>query len=123
MLNQPYCIPITDCSRVCPQGGSLEDDCSYCLCGGDQISGIVRDRDSGLTLANVNIYTVHKQWTPSAVSRGDGTFTIYATCEEDLKLTARKDGYMSKDPEYPLDPFVSPTVILMIKLGAYKDRS
>ena len=83
----------------------------------------MRDRDSGLTLANVNIYTVYKQWTPSAVSRGDGTFTIYATCKEDLKLTARKDGYMSESLEYPLDPSVSPTVIVMIKLGEYTDRS
>ena len=83
----------------------------------------MRDRDSGLTLANVNIYTVYKQWTPSAVSRGDGTFTIDFVCVEDLKLTARKDGYMSEAAEYSLDPFVSPTVIVMIKLGAYKDRS
>ena len=73
---------------------------------------------SYLTLANVDIYTVGRQWSPITVSGSDGKFTISGVCLGDLILTARKEGYQSKEPEYP---FSNGGIILMLKLGTYED--
>ena len=73
---------------------------------------------SFLTLANVGIYTVGRQWSPITVSGSDGKFTISGFCLGDLVLTARKEGYQSREPEYP---FSNRGIIVMLKLGAYED--
>ena len=80
------------------------------------------EKGSSLWLANVDIYTVGRQWSPTAVSGSDGKFTISGLCVWDLRLTARKDGYTIDEPEYLFDPGSS-GIIVMIKLGAYRDGS
>ena len=111
-------ILIADCSRSCPPGGSLSSDCSQCLCAGDSVSGKVTDRQTSLALANVNIYTVGREWSPSAVSGSDGKFTISGVCVDGLKLTARKDGYESASREYSVSAGSSVSVV-MYTLGEY----
>ena len=111
-------ILIADCSRSCPPEGSLNDDCFQCLCAGDSVSGKVTDRQTSLALANVNIYTVGREWTPSAVSGSDGRFTISGVCVDGLKLTARKDGYESVSREYSVRAGSSVSVV-MYTLGEY----
>ena len=113
-----YCTLIADCSRSCPSGGTLDAECSQCLCPSDSVAGRVREKHSSLPLANVDIYTVGREWSPTAVSGSDGRFTISGICVWDLKLTARKDGYMIDEPEYLFNPG-SNGIIVMLKLGAY----
>ena len=117
-----YCVLIADCSRPCPAGGTLNAECSQCLCPSDSVDGRVYEKGSSLSLANVDIYTVGRQWSPTAVSGSDGKFTISGLCVWDLRLTARKDGYKIDEPEYLFDPG-SNGIIVMIKLGAYRDGS
>ena len=74
------------------------------------------DRDSSLSLANVNIYTVGREWIASAVSGSDGRFTISGVCVAGLKLTARKGGYESVLQEYSVTSGSSVNVVMM-KLG------
>ena len=84
------------CPRTCPQGGVSVADCSQCLCAGDSVSGKVTDRQTSLALANVNIYTVGRQWSPSAVSGSDGRFTISGVCVDGLKLTQFHGAYLRR---------------------------
>ena len=111
-------ILIADCSRRCPSGGNLNRDCSQCLCADDSVSGKVTHRQSSLALANVNIYIVGREWSPSAVSGSDGRFTISGVCVDGLKLTARKDGYESSSREYSVSAGSSVSVV-MHTLGEY----
>ena len=79
------------------------------------------DRDASLSLANVNIYTVGREWIASAVSGSDGRFTISGVCVDGLKLTARKGGYESVLLEYIVTSGSSVNVV-MLKLGTSKEN-
>ena len=92
------------------------------MCSGDSIDGRVTDRDSSLSLANVNIYTVGREWIASAVSGSDGRFTISGVCVDGLKLTARKGGYESVLQEYIVTSGSSVNVV-MFKLGRSVETS
>ena len=113
---------IADCTRSCPTGGALNADCSQCMCSGDSIDGRVTDRDSSLSLANVNIYTVGREWIASAVSGSDGRFTISGVCVDGLKLTAKKGGYESVLQEYIVISGSSVNMV-MFKLGRSVETS
>ena len=91
------------------------------MCSGDSVDGRVTDRDSSLSLANVNIYTVGREWIASAVSGSDGRFTISGVCVAGLKLKARKGGYESVLLEYIVTSGSSVNVV-MLKLGTSKEN-
>ena len=102
----------------------MNADCSQCLCDGESVfGGVVIMMDGGVSypMANVDIFTVGREWTPSAVSGNSGKFTIPGVCVADLKLKARKDGYVSRALEYNVSPRGGARVV-MRKLGAFKDN-
>ena len=111
-------VPTADCSRTCPPGGHLDSDCSVCQCDGDVIEGRVTDRRTSLPMADVNIFTVGREWSAAAVSGRDGRFTLSGVCVSGLRLTARKDGYESEIQEYVVIAGSSVNVV-MYKLGEY----
>ena len=76
------------------------------------------DRDTALGLADVNIYTVGREWSPAAVTGSDGRFSITNVCATGLRLTARRAGYESALDEYSVQ-IGSSVSIVMYKLGEY----
>ncbi|KAK2176612.1 hypothetical protein NP493_652g03024 [Ridgeia piscesae] len=111
-------FPTADCSRTCPPGGHLDSDCSVCQCGSDVIEGRVTDRQTSLPLADVNIFTVGREWSAATVSGRDGRFTLSGVCVSGPRLTARKDGYESASQEYVVIAGSSVSVVIY-KLGEY----
>jgi len=82
------------------------------------VEGRVIDRATDLGLADVNIYTVGREWSPAAVTGSDGRFSITDVCSTGLRLTARKGGYESALNEYGVQTGSS-VVIVMYTLGEY----
>ncbi|KAI0223002.1 hypothetical protein LSAT2_025748 [Lamellibrachia satsuma] len=63
-------------------------------------------------LADVNIYTVGREWAATVASGRDGRFIITGVCLLGLKLTARKDGYESALQEYVVSAGSSVNIVM-----------
>ena len=79
------------------------------------MEGRVTDRQTKRGLAGVQIYTVEREWTPTAVSGPDGKFTIYDLCATGMKLTARKGGYEIESHEYIVSAGSSVSIVMHVQ--------
>lgn len=107
---------LADCDRPCPPGGQLAADCSVCECANAVLTGQVLNQADSIPLVDVSVYVMGRQWHPSATTDRLGQFELKDLCISGLKLTFKKNGFMSELDVYNAENS-NPIVIKMKKLG------
>ena len=86
-------LHFADCTRDCPTGCWLNTSfCGICN-GGQTVSGVVYDGDTGTGLANVKVYQTTNLFKPLTETRVDGQFVLKNQCEESSEYEFKKTGY------------------------------
>jgi hypothetical protein len=83
---------ITDCSRRCPYGGKLSDDCSTCKCTDSAVFGFVKDENNH-PISGVEVFLSSKQWDPFSITNAFGEFSGNGNCLIGERLMFRHNGY------------------------------
>ncbi|KAI0233950.1 hypothetical protein LSAT2_015849 [Lamellibrachia satsuma] len=101
---------ITDCSRRCQPGGTLDKECSLCLCAGDVVKGKVIDSSTSVALSDVTIYVIGREWAYIAITDDTGKFELNGICREGLRLKAIREGYQAVTQDVPASGVVAITI-------------
>ena len=80
------------CSRICPDAGTLSNNCQYCTCA-QEISGQVLS-DTGMPLLNVSISPQYAENVILAVTTTGGFFEMSGSCFDETYVFT-KSGFVA----------------------------
>ncbi|KAI0235951.1 Coadhesin [Lamellibrachia satsuma] len=111
-----------DCSKQCPAGGTLSQDCSVCECNVSPINGrvVYIYNSTTLPLDDVKVYVVGHEWKPWTSTDRTGRFSIEGLCWNDTKLFFLDDDYLTEVTEYAV-PGSGNITVEMVKKGRFID--
>ena len=81
-----------DCGRICPDAGTLSNDCLYCTCAQD-ISGQVLS-DTGMRLLNVSVSPQYAENAIFAMTTTGGFFEMSGGCFDETYVFT-KSGFVT----------------------------
>lgn len=81
-----------DCTRLCPNGGSLSSNCEICECSSSTIIGMVTDQ-TNFTLEGIGVYLSYRPWEPIATTNVRGRYTVSNICFNSTSVFVKSIGF------------------------------